>query len=82
MPYVRCARCGLETFTVARWSGVDHCTGCDAVLPASRRIAGAHRDRRMAAPIGAPSTADELVDEQIVRERLYGLRGRREVVSW
>jgi hypothetical protein len=45
MPCVRCARCGLETFTVARWSGVDHGSGGDAVLPASRRIAGA-RGRR------------------------------------
>ena len=37
MPYVRCPRCGLHTFSAARWSGVEHCGRCDAELPRPAR---------------------------------------------
>ena len=42
MPYVHCPRCGLRTYSAARWSHVDHCAGCDEVLarlPAKRLTA-------------------------------------------
>jgi hypothetical protein len=72
MPYVRCPGCGLEAFSAARWSSVDHCTRCGTVLPPVRRITGSSRTRRAAPPIGAPPTAEEVAAEQAVRERLYG----------
>jgi transposase-like protein len=35
MPYMRCPRCGLSTFSVAGWSTVDRCERCEAELPRS-----------------------------------------------
>jgi hypothetical protein len=32
VPYVRCPRCGLTNFTVARWSHIDHCVRCATEL--------------------------------------------------
>jgi hypothetical protein len=37
MPYVRCPRCGLHSFSAARWSDIDHCGRCAAELPRSPR---------------------------------------------
>jgi rRNA maturation protein Nop10 len=56
MPYVRCPRCALLTFSAARWSNVDHCGRCDEQLPHPAR--GEPRDelRRFAArPERAPT---------------------------
>ena len=38
MPYLRCPRCGLSTFSAAYWVSVDRCGGCDAELPRPRRF--------------------------------------------
>ena len=47
MPYVRCGRCGLKTFSAAYWSSVDYCDTCATRLPRARRrvvaIAGLRR---------------------------------------
>ena len=59
MSYVHCPRCGLRTYSAARWSHVDRCADCDEVL--ARRPA-----KRLTAPF------DELEVEDRVRERLYG----------
>jgi hypothetical protein len=32
VPYVRCPRCGLTNFTVARWSHIDRCVRCATEL--------------------------------------------------
>lgn len=37
MAYVTCSKCGLNAFTVAYWSSVDHCGRCGAELPHPRR---------------------------------------------
>jgi ribosomal protein L34E len=59
MPYVHCPRCGLRTYSAARWSHVDRCADCDEVLA---RLPA----KRLTAPF------DELEVEDRVRERLYG----------
>lgn len=59
MPYVNCPRCGVRTYSAARWSNVDRCANCDEVLarrPAKRRT--------------TPFDAIEVEDR--VRRRLYG----------
>jgi hypothetical protein len=33
VPYVRCAGCGLTSFSVAGWSHIDHCGVCGHELP-------------------------------------------------
>jgi hypothetical protein len=33
MSYVECPTCGLVAFSVAGWSSIDHCAGCDTALP-------------------------------------------------
>ncbi len=33
MPYIRCGRCGLRTFSASYWSNVDYCSGCGAEVP-------------------------------------------------
>lgn len=45
MPYVRCARCGLTSFTVAGWSHVDHCPRCGNALSRESAPATARHDR-------------------------------------
>lgn len=37
MPYVKCGRCGLKTFSAAYWSNIDYCAGCGAEFPVVRR---------------------------------------------
>ncbi len=39
MPYVRCGRCGLRTFSASYWSNVDYCAGCGAEFPRPPRKA-------------------------------------------
>lgn len=62
MPYVRCGRCGLKTFSAAYWSSVDYCTGCGARFPRARRkVVSIVRYRRLAAPpTGSPSDEGHL----------------------
>jgi ribosomal protein L34E len=57
MPYVHCPRCGLRTYSAARWSHVDRCANCDEVLAPAKRLT---------------ASVDELEVEDRVRERLYG----------
>jgi hypothetical protein len=33
VPYIRCAECGVTSFSVAGWSHVDHCGACGRQLP-------------------------------------------------
>jgi len=66
MSYVHCPRCGLRTYSAARWSHVDRCADCDEVL--ARRPA-----KRLTAPF------DELEVEDRVRERLYCGPAQRDV---
>jgi hypothetical protein len=42
MPYVRCERCGLTSFSAAYWSSIDECGRCHAALP---RLASSRRFR-------------------------------------
>lgn len=37
MPYLRCPRCGLYTYTAAYWSSVEYCGRCHAELPRPSR---------------------------------------------
>jgi hypothetical protein len=62
MPYVTCPRCGLHTFTAARWSNVDHCDRCDAELP--RVGPGAKPDDRDRFPKEALTTGPDERREQ------------------
>ena len=39
MPYVRCGRCGLRTFSASYWSNVEYCAGCGAEFPRRPRKA-------------------------------------------
>jgi hypothetical protein len=57
VPYLRCPRCGLLTFTAAHWSSVDHCDRCHVELPR---------------PAARPSGHERVDAEDAVRERLYG----------
>jgi hypothetical protein len=71
MPYVRCPRCGLNTFSAAYWSNVDHCGRCDTELPRPERR-GAIRLLPAARLHGLRVATHGLDVEDAVRERLYG----------
>lgn len=51
MPYVRCPKCGLMSFSAVRWLNADRCNRCDTPLPRIRSAAAA------AAPL-LPSTRE------------------------
>jgi len=44
MPYVTCPRCGLRTFTAARWSNREHCGNCGVELPSPRSLSPVRAD--------------------------------------
>jgi hypothetical protein len=56
MPYVRCPRCGLRTFSAACWANVDHCERCAAELPRPKRRL-ASRFTAVSQPHQAPPVA-------------------------
>ncbi len=62
MPYVRCGRCGVRTFSASYWSSVDYCGGCGAEFPRPpREVVSVVRYRRIgnlptrSAPDGPPA---------------------------
>jgi hypothetical protein len=44
MAQVACRRCGQTSYSVAYWSGTDHCPRCSAELPRPRGITARIRD--------------------------------------
>ena len=69
MPYVKCGRCGVKTFSAAYWSNVDHCAGCGVEFPRERR--GVASIARYGSPVTPPSSSQQLgrehfseIDEQ------------------
>jgi hypothetical protein len=60
MPYLKCGRCGLTTFSAAYWSNVDYCAGCGERFPRSlREAATSVRHRRAAKDPGGDRPSGE-----------------------